>query len=212
MTQYNVMESTRLIGGCIEKSQDSYFTLRKKNQRFELNKNHKIAFLKRGTISLYHATTHKVILIIEGPGIIGIEQLFKNEQPYCFRCEQDCEIVLISEDSFINLLTCFNYWEHAANLLCNHLGLFFNREELLNHKSNKDIVREHLKLLWAQDESFRIKTSIYKFIISRHKISRSSLHNIIGQLTDENIVKTQRGKLIWMNVDDSSVHEKSKHA
>lgn len=201
MTHYNAIESAKLIGGCIEISRESYCTLRKKNQRFELNKNHKIAYLKEGTISIYHSNTHRVILSIESPGVIGVEQLFQNEQPYYFRCERDSEIILIDEESFVKILTSFNHWDHAAFLLCTHLNLFFHREKMLNHKNNKGIAKDNLKYLWAQGEAFRQKTSLYSFILSRTKISRSSLHKIIRQLNDENVINTQRGKLIWMNMD-----------
>lgn len=201
MCTTSVSKSVRVIGDSIEKSCHSYLSIRKKNHRINLRQEHTVAYLKCGSVSILRNDNQMVTLSIEGPAIIGMAQILHKESTHSFRCEFDCEMVAIDEQFFFEMLTENCLWHHAFNILSHHLEMYFQREKRLIQKSVKSIAIENLVFIWSQGSTFRESTSVYTFILARNQVSRSSLHKIMAQLTEQGMIKLERGKLIWLRDD-----------
>ncbi|HAS1070462.1 TPA: transcriptional regulator [Enterobacter cloacae] len=191
--------SVRLLGEWIEKSQNSFLSIRKKNQRIDMKSENQVGYLREGALSVYRIDNDIVTLNIEAPAIIGLHQLFHTQRSHYLRCDRYCELIVINEADLIAILDREMLWGHAFIILSRHLEMYFQRERRLVHKNIKGIVIEHLKHLWDQSEDIRSRTSVYSFILSRNQISRSSVHKTIKSLIDDGVIKIQRGKLLWMN-------------
>ncbi|MCX8986144.1 helix-turn-helix domain-containing protein [Citrobacter portucalensis] len=201
MFEFSVGESIEIIGDYIEKSCQSYYSLRKKNHRLELKRNNEVAFLRKGTVSAYREDNNKVTLTIEAPAILGMAQMLHNDCLHYFRCDQDSELFTFNKGTFINLLSEQKLWHHAFIILSHHLELYFQREKILSQKDVSSMVKAHLEYLWKKDPVSRAKTSVYTFILARNQVSRSSLHKVMAQLTSQGLIKLINGKLVWISED-----------
>ncbi|MEB5887497.1 Crp/Fnr family transcriptional regulator [Enterobacter roggenkampii] len=204
MLQDNIREAIHLLGELICSSEQSYLSYRKKNQRIELRKENKVGFLRQGSVFMCRSDNDIVTVSIDGPAIIGMTQMLHDTQSYYIRCSLDCEIVMIDTANFINMLKQYNYWFQAFLILSHYMQMFFQRERRLGHKTIKEIVIEHLRCIWQLDTESRENTSVYTFILARNQVSRSSLHKIMSQLSEDGFIRLQRGRLQWMREDTSS--------
>ncbi|HID7510843.1 TPA: Crp/Fnr family transcriptional regulator [Enterobacter hormaechei] len=200
----NIIDSVLILGELIESSGQSYLSVRKKNHRIELKKENKIGFLKRGSVSVCRSENDIVTVSLEGPAILGMAQMFHDTQSHYIRCSRDCDIVMIDAANFIRLLMLKKHWFHAFIIISHYMQMYFQREKMLGHKTIRKIVIEHLRYLWEQEEETRNNTSVYTFILARNQISRSSLHKIMSKLSEEEFIRLQRGKLLWMKENTSS--------
>jgi hypothetical protein len=77
-------------------------------------------------------------------------------------------------------------------------NFFFKRDEKFNSKNVYNIIKNNLEVLWELPQNEREKISVFKFIMSRSNISRSSLNNILRELSDGQYIKINRGRLLDM--------------
>lgn len=201
MLYSSIPESVHAIGECIKESEHSFFVCRKKNQRMNFKLKNEVAFLKTGSLSILRNDNQLVTFSLNGPAIVGMAQLFHQECTHFFRCDSESEMFLLDQNVFCDLLTAKNLWFHAFNILNHHMEIYFQREKRLIQKNIKGIVVEHLIYIWNQGANFREKTSVYTFILARNQVSRSSLHKIMAQLTEEGLIKLDHGKLICFRYD-----------
>jgi hypothetical protein len=172
--------------------------MRKKHQRVDLWKENKIAFLKKGSVSMYRLDNDIVTLSFDAPSILGLGQMLHEERFHYFRCVQDSDMVIIDQDAFMESLSIQGLWHHSFNILSFYLRMYFLREKRLVQKDVKSIVKENLQYIWSLGPEVRARTSVYTFILARNQVSRSSLHKIISLLTKDGMVKMERGKLLWL--------------
>jgi len=202
MTPINVAESVCVVGHAIETSENAYFSKRKKHQRIELKTYDSICFLKEGSVSLYRLENGILTVSLDAPAILGLAQMRNEFKSHYLRCNNDCDLWVISVDDAISLFNTEHLWMHAFDILTHHLQLYFQRENLVSHPKTGDIVKEHLRFIWAMPETERKRTSIYSYIQARNHISRSAIHKEIQTLSRSGNIQIEKGKLTKFNEQD----------
>jgi CRP-like cAMP-binding protein len=200
MSTPNFDESVMLIGDEIKKSDNAYFSLRKKRQRIEMRKDGNIFYLEKGSVSVYRVENDLVTVSFAAPAILGLAQMRNDVMSHYLRCDTDCEMWVMSAGNANDMLTKKNMWKHAFDILTNHLQRYFQRENMRSHKTIREIVVEHVKHIWSLDPDIREKTSVYTFILSRNHISRSAIHKVLQELVNEEKLTLNRGKLSSLNL------------
>ncbi|BCG08175.1 MULTISPECIES: helix-turn-helix domain-containing protein [Buttiauxella] len=188
-------ESVMLIGDEIKKSENAYFSLRKKRQRIEMRKDGNIFYLEKGSVSVYRVENDLVTVSFTAPAILGLAQMRNDVMSHYLRCDTDCEMWVMSSANANEMLTRKSLWMHAFDILTNHLQRYFQRENMRSHKTIREIVIEHVKHIWSLEPEIREKTSVYTFILSRNHISRSAIHKVLQELVNEGKLTLNRGKL-----------------
>lgn len=199
MSSLNVDESVMLIGDELKRSENAYFSLRKKRQRIELRKDGNLFFLEKGTVSVYRVENDLVTISLAAPAILGLAQMRSEVASHYLRCDSDCEMWVMSTANANELLTKKSLWIHAFDILTSHLQRYFQRENMRSHKTIREIVTEHVKHIWSLEPEIREKTSVYTFILSRNHISRSAIHKVLQELVNEGKLSLNRGKLASCN-------------
>ncbi|RJT23205.1 helix-turn-helix domain-containing protein [Buttiauxella izardii] len=200
MLTANFDESVMLIGDEIKKSENAYFSLRKKRQRIEMRRDGNIFYLEKGSISVYRVENDLVTVSFTAPAILGLAQMRNDVMSHYLRCDTDCEMWVMNATNANEMLTRKNLWMHAFDILTNHLQRYFQRENLRSHKTIREIVIEHVKHIWSLEPDVREKTSVYTFILSRNHISRSAIHKVLQELVNEEKLTLNRGKLATLNL------------
>lgn len=195
----NFDESVMLIGDEIKKSENAYFSLRKKRQRIEMKRDGSIFYLEKGSVSVYRVENDLVTVSFTAPAILGLAQMRNDVMSHYLRCDTDCEMWVMNAVNANEMLSKKNLWMHAFDILTNHLQRYFQRENLRSHKTIREIVTEHVKHIWSMDQEIREKTSVYTFILSRNHISRSAIHKVLQELVNEGKLTLNRGKLSSFN-------------
>lgn len=204
MSSINVTESVLLLGSEIKNSMHSFFSERKKNQRIELKTFNNICFLEKGSVSVYRSENHIVTVTLTAPAILGLAQMRNDVKSHYLRCDSDCKMWVISTPDAIDLFNARSLWMHAFDILTSHLQRYFQRENLLSHKSIRGIVLEHIKYIWSLEPEVRYKTSVYSFILSRNHISRSAVHKVLQEYIDAGHIGMSRGKLLSFREEEAS--------
>lgn len=199
MSILNFDESVMLIGDEIKKSENAYFSLRKKRQRIEMKRDGNIFYLEKGSVSVYRVENDLVTVSFTAPAILGLAQMRNDVMSHYLRCDTDCEMWVMNSANANEMLSKKNLWIHAFDILTNHLQRYFQRENLRSHKTIREIVTEHVKHIWSLDHEIREKTSVYTFILSRNHISRSAIHKVLQELVNEGKLTLNRGKLSSFN-------------
>ncbi|MCE0811771.1 helix-turn-helix domain-containing protein [Buttiauxella sp. A2-C1_F] len=199
MSILNFDESVMLIGDEIKKSENAYFSLRKKRQRIEMKKDGNIFYLEKGSVSVYRVENDLVTVSFTAPAILGLAQMRNDVMSHYLRCDTDCEMWVMNAANANEMLSKKNLWIHAFDILTNHLQRYFQRENLRSHKTIREIVTEHVKHIWSLEPEIREKTSVYTFILSRNHISRSAIHKVLQELVNEGKLTLNRGKLSSFN-------------
>jgi len=200
MLTANFDESVMLIGDEIKKSENAYFSLRKKRQRIEMRRDGNIFYLEKGSISVYRVENDLVTVSFTAPAILGLAQMRNDVMSHYLRCDTDCEMWVMNATNANEMLTRKKLWMHAFDILTNHLQRYFQRENLRSHKTIREIVIEHVKHIWSLEPDVREKTSVYTFILSRNHISRSAIHKVLQELVNEEKLTLNRGKLATLNL------------
>ena len=188
-----------LIGDEIKKSENAYFSLRKKRQRIEMKRDGNIFYLEKGSVSVYRVENDLVTVSFTAPAILGLAQMRNDVMSHYLRCDTDCEMWVMNSTNANEMLSKKNLWIHAFDILTNHLQRYFQRENLRSHKTIREIVTEHVKHIWSLEPEIREKTSVYTFILSRNHISRSAIHKVLQELVNEGKLTLNRGKLSSFN-------------
>lgn len=195
MSPNNFEESVFLIGGEIKKSENAWFSLRKKRQRIDLKAEVNILYLEKGSVSVYRLEDDLVTVNVSAPAILGLAQMRSLYNGHYLRCDTDCDMWVMSTQNASELFTQKNLWIHAFDLLTHHFARYFQREKLQSHRTIRDLVVEHVKFIWSQAHDVREKTSVYTFILARNHISRSAIHKVLQELVQEGQITLNRGKL-----------------
>ncbi|MGL5522451.1 MAG: helix-turn-helix domain-containing protein [Aeromonas veronii] len=125
--------------------------------------------------------------------------IFSNESvdEYFVKCDSECLFHLISQKDFLQIIDQKNLWKDVSRILSTQVSCLLYRDAVLSGSNVYEVVRHAIQYLWALNEEYRRKISIYDFISKRFKsASRSSVHKIVKGLNDGGYVKTERGVII----------------
>ncbi|HBW8871289.1 hypothetical protein B6J58_26560 [Klebsiella quasipneumoniae] len=192
----NIKESVNVIGQCMKDDNNSFFLQNKKNQRLDFKKSNHVAYLENGCITMHRIDDGLLTITIRAPAIIGLGQFRGESFTHYIRCTTECGMwVMTAEDTF-KLLSRFDLWQHAFDILTKHLYMYFTRDNMMQKSTVRDIVIDHIKMICSFEESIRTSTSIYTYILSRNAISRSAVHKVVQELVKDGSLVLNRGKII----------------
>lgn len=171
-----------------------------KNINFEPFGKKCIIYLDEGSISLHRKKDSVLLFKFDSPFIVGLDQLFFSTEYYSITPNDNVSLYLLSHEDAIEIFDKDKSWKDIAQLMSYFMGLNEHRSHnLAENRSVYDIIKIHLEIIWALPEAEREKTSVFDYILKRHKISRSSIAKIIKELNNGNYITTKRGVLINFN-------------
>ncbi|OAT21566.1 helix-turn-helix domain-containing protein [Buttiauxella noackiae] len=195
----DVGRSVKVVGEEIEKCKHAFFAVRKKGQHIELIQDNQVAFLKSGVVTIHRIEDGLLTNSIKAPAVIGLGHIHDIGLTHFIQCKSECSMWILDSNIAFDLFTEKNLWQDAFFIIRNYLYICMPKGKLIHKSSAREIVVEHLKEIWALDESERYTTSVYNFILSRNNISRSAIQKVVRELEDSGDIKFYRGKLIELN-------------
>lgn len=157
-------------------------------------------FLCLGVVSLYRKTDDVFLMNINSPFCIGLSNIYRSDFSYYIRAETEATLKSLISSRVPHKISELNLWKESAKVLAYTLNLY---EEIKANEciviNNYDMVKTSLLQLWKLPDQIRKKTSLYKYIMERHSISRSSVSKIIHELNKGGYIKTNRGILVNIN-------------
>lgn len=202
MSKKFIIDPILRISDSVVECGHSFFTRRKTNQRIDFEKDNTVYFLRKGTVSLHRMGDGMLSMVAEAPDIVGLINInFRSLPVYFLRCNSDCEMWAIGYDDFINLMDTKSQWSDCFKIISFHMSSYIKRELISNKRNSKELVFEHLKVIWELPEAERLNTSLFTYILSRNHISRSSINKVIHEFENENLISTCRGKLMYMRIE-----------
>lgn len=165
-----------------------------------LNNESSIFLIKQGCVSLYRKHDDKLIFDIVTPFIFGIVQSLSKSDNYYLYCNSRVSLVYLNDDRFNENLNTVEILKHVLEIVCYLIDAFEESQKTKNNSTNNyDVIKGCLYQIAALSEQERQTESIFKFIMSRHNISRSSIAKIIKTLSDGGYINVKRGVLLSMN-------------
>lgn len=196
-----IHESLATVCKEIERCHASLLMLKKKRQRFDVERKKQILYLKKGSVVVYRKHDNVLSNAIVAPAILGLPQMMSDDKTHYFRCESDCEMWSLPVDAASALFDEKNLWRHAFEILTYTIHQYYRREYMITQKNAHGVVVQHLKYIWSMSKEIREKTSIYTFILQRNHISRSSINKIVSDLKKAGLIDVCRGKLIAFSIE-----------
>ncbi|MFI8319484.1 helix-turn-helix domain-containing protein [Kosakonia cowanii] len=132
------------------------------------------------------------------PAMIGLFSLGENDIYHHFVTATNVKLIAIEESYFSETIEAHNLWKNIFLIAADYARYFFIRDEKFNSKDVYSIIKNNLELLWQYPEDERMQISIFKFILSRSQISRSSLNKILKDLIEGGYIHINRGRLLSM--------------
>lgn len=180
---------------------DKSFIKMGKNQRLNPStKEPRFYLLTSGKINIHRICDDVLVMEVSAPAVLDICRFVTGYCHHYFRGKQDFTLFSLGQAHAHLLFDQKSLWKDILFLQCDLTEQHYQREEMTAGHSHYDIVLEHLKYIWSLPTGDRERTSVYNFILSRNKISRSSIYNIICMMTREGLIKIIRGRLIYLDV------------
>lgn len=184
----------------LEFSDRSYIVYATSEHQIPLyEKSKKIVYcLIEGRINVHRKVDNVLIFSMTAPAIIGLFSLGENDIYHHFVTATNVKLIAIEEGYFSETIEANNLWKNIFLLAADYARYFFVRDEKFNSKDVYSIIKNNLELLWQYPEEERMQISIFKFILSRSQISRSSLNKILKDLIEGGYIDINRGRLLSM--------------
>ncbi|MBE4947037.1 helix-turn-helix domain-containing protein [Enterobacter cloacae complex sp. P1B] len=161
-----------------------------------LNNKPHVYFLTEGRVDIYRKTDDILIFTVYAPHILGLFFMFEKNDYHYFRASTDATFTAIPTIELNCLADSNNLWKHFFLMTCEIASNFFKRDQRFSSKNAYDIIKNNLEAIWELPENERSQISVFKFILSRSTISRSSLNKVLKDLNDGGYIKIHRGKLL----------------
>lgn len=163
---------------------------------FTLNNKPHVYFLTEGRVDIYRKADDIVIFTVYAPYILGIIFMFEKDDYHYFRASTDATFTAIPAKELDSLADSNNLWKHFFLMTCEITLNFFKRDQRFSSKNAYNIIKNNLESIWELPENERTQISVFKFILSRSTISRSSLNKVLKDLHDGGYINIHRGKLL----------------
>lgn len=158
-------------------------------------------FFTDGVMTYYRMNTVPYVQSYKSVAVFGIPEVFESLKGFKILAESSCRGVVVSRESFIQLIEKENLWKEVCEVLSCDILTLMEREKELIGLDHYTIIRNKLIELMSYPESFRLKrrNSIYNFISLRTGISRSNIFKIIAMLVKNGRITTKSGYLVSVN-------------
>ncbi|WP_167467314.1 helix-turn-helix domain-containing protein [Buttiauxella warmboldiae] len=153
-----------------------------------------------GLISLYHKNDDKLLINISHPFCIGLTGVFHEDSKYYMKSDTEVSFLVKSNAEVVNALDNLNLWKECFQVISFVIDVYesIHLSNSINI-NNYNIIKKSLEQIWALPEDIRKNTSIFKYIMERHPISRSSVSKIISALNEGGYISTKRAILTNVN-------------
>jgi hypothetical protein len=181
------------LGEEIVKSNESFLSIHKKNQRINVHNKDNIYYLTKGNVAVYSFGGELLTFNVFAPEIMCIEKLRGVKIINHFRCVTECEMYTISCEEAINIIEKNNLWSTAFDIAMTPIIIYHGRDNKITRPTARETIIQYVKYIWEFDPAQRNETSIYTFILERTNISRSLIHKVIADLEREGVLTVSRG-------------------
>jgi hypothetical protein len=166
-----------------------------------LNLDQKSCFylLTSGKIGVYRKSDDVLVMDISAPMVIDMCGFMMNIDHHYYRTKKPSTLLLLAKKEATLLLDKHALWKDILFLHCFQMGLSYKREKVASDYSHYNIVLRHLVYIWELPSNKRRLTSICLYILSRNEISRSSIYNILCIMKNKDLIRVDRGKLVYLD-------------
>lgn len=155
-----------------------------------------VFLLQEGEVNILKCTDSKILAEIPSPYILGLNTLSDEDMGYDVICTQYSHVISIDKDDFMMWINKNKEWELLFYCVTHFFNIMVEKYESNSQKKAYDIIKKSLINIWEMPEEKRIATSIYKYILSRHDISRSSVQKILNELNIGDFIHAKNGRLL----------------
>lgn len=164
--------------------------------KFKVQNKCYVYYLMDGEVDMHREVDDLLILTMKAPQILGVSLLNADEYFHYIKTTRDSRMIAIEKTHFFERIKARNLWGEIFTITASHMASYFRRDERFCSKSIYAIVKNNLETLWDSPSGERKKTSIFKYILSRSDMSRSSLSKVLKDLNDGGYITISRGKLL----------------
>lgn len=167
-------------------------------QRINITLNNKphVYFLTEGRVDIYRKADDLLIFTVYAPYILGIIFMYERDDYHYFKASTDAVLTAIPANELDYLADINNLWKNFFLMTCEITLNFFRRDQRFSSKHAYDIIKNNLEAIWELPENERTQISVFKFVLSRSNISRSSLNKVLKDLQNGGYINIHRGKLL----------------
>lgn len=159
-----------------------------------------IILIESGLVSLHRKFDKKLLFNFITPFVFGVVHSFSKNDNYYLLCNTSTKVILLNNEEFNRVVDMRNLWKDVLTAVCYLIDVFEESQKTKYQSSNNyDLVKGCLQQIWALPLEERMNTSIFKYIMMRHAISRSSIAKFMKALQDGDYLKIQKGVLIELN-------------
>lgn len=164
--------------------------------RFRAQNKHYVYYLTEGEVDMHREVDDILILTMKAPKILGLSLLQSDDCFHYMKTTRNSKLIAIEQTHFSALVEANDLWKEVFTITSSLMKSYFRRDERFCSKSVYAIIKNNLEILWASPPVERKKTSIFKYILSRSDMSRSSLSKVLKDLNDGGYITISRGKLL----------------
>lgn len=151
-------------------------------------------FIRQGSVLLARRDDAFSLGILSAPIALGFT-LPLSEHIYLHTLAQ-CEIASLPYNTVMALIEEQKAWDLIARHIMFITNKLFIYNEMLTAPTSFEILRYQLLMLIQEPDSVRENTSVYRYILDRTRLSRSSIMKMLSELKKGNYIKLENGKLL----------------
>jgi CRP-like cAMP-binding protein len=167
-----------------------------KSIRFRSQNKQYVYYLTEGEVDMHREVDDILLLTMQAPKILGLSLLNSDECFHYMKTTKNSKLIAIEQAHFCEVIEANNLWKEVFTITSSIVKSYFKRDERFCSKSVYDVIKNNLEVLWDSPPGERKKTSIFKYILSRSDMSRSSLSKVLKDLNDGGYITISRGKLL----------------
>lgn len=194
----NEISSVNDIISSVKKDNSFYMLRAMPNQELHFieKMKHCVYCLEKGEVEIRRNSDRIVLLTIKAPAVIGLTTLSLSECFHMLTTITDCDFLVVEKNKIEHIIDENKLWKQAFEIVSRATIFYYERDEMISSGNVYGVIKAHLEQLWSLSVEERGKISIFKFILTRTTISRSSIHKIIKDLDNGGYIKIHRGKLL----------------
>lgn len=196
MRMNNVTDDILISGLCNCEPNQKIYAAPKQKIEFERRGHYYVYLVLDGEVDVRRKKDGIIVLSKNHPCVLGLTSLFSDQYYHYISAVTSSEIIAIEKHVVIDFLTREELWQEAAKVLCRAAHFYYIKDNNTSDTSVYNIIKNHLEILWEYPEEKRLNISIFNFIMERSNISRSSLNNILKNLSVGGYITIKRGRLI----------------
>ncbi|MHA0936078.1 helix-turn-helix domain-containing protein [Enterobacter kobei] len=151
--------------------------------------------LLQGSVALHRRGDGIVLNSESTPFILGVSSQFSSEHLYV-RALETAEIARVPLESFNQIVSQHNLWEHFSKLLIYTASRVYEHCAQISQMSAYDIIRFQLVELMQEPDAIRLNTTAAAYIKSRTYLSSSGIMRILSELRTGKYITMERGVLL----------------